>query len=178
MALFATPSSLPLLAKSGLFRLRSHVPPSPARKKWLVSLTLFVKQKRSGTSTVSRLKDGQFETTFLTGIPDSGDSGGPLFCKDAAGLAAIAGTTAFHTDGEGLDRKKEWFMTAEWGTEWIEASLRARGEPWPPRQMQSPADPWMLDWTRLRPIRPRHRPRSPQAVVAPFKRAAQGPRPR
>lgn len=97
-----------------------------------------VKQKRSGISVVSTLRPYTVETTWnpLTangGIPDHGDSGGPLYC-DEAGHETLVATVAFHTDGEGALHSKEWFMRTDVAMPWIEEQVRAAGDAWPPPQ--------------------------------------------
>lgn len=96
-----------------------------------------VKEKRTATSTVSTVLTRTFETTWLTGIPDSGDSGGPVFCDDQ-GQRSLLGTVAYHTDGDGPQHTREWYMRIDVIMPWIEEQLKSLGEPWPPPQNAAP----------------------------------------
>lgn len=93
----------------------------------------FVKQKRTATSTVTTVRKYVFETSWLTGVADSGDSGGPIYC-DVGGAPNLVGTVAYHTDGEGAQHVDEWYARTDVAMPWIEEQLRGLGETWPPPQ--------------------------------------------
>lgn len=117
-----------------------------------------VKQKRSATSTIRKVRATELETVWESGIPDSGDSGGPLFCEDAHGLSALLGTTAYHRDGEGPKHTREWFMRTDVVMPWIEAELRARGVSWPPPANAAPiADAGVTTGAEPTPSAPREK---------------------
>lgn len=100
-----------------------------------------VKQKRSAESAVRNVRETEFETRWISGIPDSGDSGGPLFCNDTSGQRSLLGTTAYHRDGEGPAHQREWFMRTDWAMGWIEREIVARGGSWPPpANLDAPSD--------------------------------------
>lgn len=99
-----------------------------------------VKEKRSASSTISRVRPYVFETTWLDGVADSGDSGGPILCE-REGISNLVGTVAYHTDGEGAQHVREWYARVDVAMPWLEERLRALGETWPPSQNLDPEPP-------------------------------------
>ncbi|HEY0707251.1 MAG TPA: trypsin-like serine protease, partial [Polyangia bacterium] len=59
--------------------------------------------KRSATERITASSAQEIFTEWVTGIADSGDSGGPLFCSGNT----IAAVVKNHADGEGPSHRKE-----------------------------------------------------------------------
>jgi hypothetical protein len=76
--------------------------------------------KRSDTETVVSSTTHDIVTEFLTGIADSGDSGGPLFC------GGIAGVVHGHEDGVWPAHQRERYATVRTG--WIKARAQTAGD--------------------------------------------------
>ena len=83
-----------------------------------------VKQKRSALADVEQIQKALIRVGWVTGIADSGDSGGPLFCDDI-----LVGETCCHTDGEWPDHKIELYTRVDITLAWINETMVAWGNP-------------------------------------------------
>ena len=90
-----------------------------------MSATLFlVKQKRSAVASVEVIQKDLIRVGWVTGIADSGDSGGPLFCDDI-----LVGETCCHTDGEWPAHKTEFYTRTDITLKWISDTMVFWGNP-------------------------------------------------
>jgi uncharacterized membrane protein YgcG len=83
-----------------------------------------VKQKRSAISNVELIQKDLIRVGWVTGIADSGDSGGPLFCDDL-----LVGETCCHSDGDWPVHDTEYFTRVDITLDWIHATMVAWGNP-------------------------------------------------
>lgn len=83
-----------------------------------------VKQKRSAISNVELIQKDLIRVGWVTGIADSGDSGGPLFCDDL-----LVGETCCHSDGDWPVHDTEFFTRVDITLDWIKATMVAWGNP-------------------------------------------------
>jgi hypothetical protein len=83
-------------------------------------------QKRTGTEKVRSLAATSIEVVDVTGIADSGDSGGPLLCG-----GVVVGATSCHDDGDWPDHKVEHYARVDLGASWIAGQLSAWGSATP-----------------------------------------------
>lgn len=90
-----------------------------------MSATLFlVKQKRSAMGNIEGVAKDLIHIGWVTGIADSGDSGGPLFCDDI-----LVGETCCHTDGEWPDHQTEFYTRTDITLKWINDTMVLWGNP-------------------------------------------------
>lgn len=83
----------------------------------------FVKQKRSASVSLLTMDVASLEVQWGTGIPDHGDSGGPLFCNNA-----LVGTTAAHDDGDDSAHQTELYVRLDAAMPWVRSQLQAWGD--------------------------------------------------
>ncbi len=83
-----------------------------------------VKQKRVADVIVKDLDETYVLVEWVTGIPDHGDSGGPLFCG-----GKLVATTTMRTDGELAKHRQEYDTRVDKALPWIEAKLAEWGPP-------------------------------------------------
>ena len=83
----------------------------------------YVKQKRSAAVRLLSMDASELGVTWVSGISDHGDSGGPLFCGDA-----LVGTTAYHVDGDGPEHREEFYVRIDAALPWIREQVLAWGD--------------------------------------------------
>lgn len=90
-----------------------------------MSATLFlVKEKRSALVDITRIGMQYVSATWNTGIPDHGDSGGPLLCG-----GEIVGEVCCKFDGEWPGHRTEAYTRISLGAEWINERVVEWGNP-------------------------------------------------
>ncbi len=90
-----------------------------------------VKQKREADVDVIALEDTFVIVRWVTGIPDHGDSGGPLFCNDR-----LVATTTLRVDGQLATHREEFDTRVDRCLPWVQAKLAE----WAPPDLAPPAD--------------------------------------
>jgi Trypsin len=76
------------------------------------------KRRRSAEERVVELLSDVIHVTWSSGIADHGDSGGPLFCGQR-----LVGTVAYHTDGDDVDHRDEFYARVDAALPWIKETL-------------------------------------------------------
>lgn len=90
-----------------------------------------VKQKREADVDVIAIEDTFVVVRWVTGIPDHGDSGGPLFCN-----GKLVATTTLRVDGELATHREEYDTRVDRMLPWIQTKLAE----WAPPDLAPPAD--------------------------------------
>lgn len=80
--------------------------------------TSTIGQKRTGTSSLTRIDAGDLVVTASPAVADSGDSGGPLIYG-----SSIIGITACHTDGTFPGHTTEYYSRLDLVSSWIASTI-------------------------------------------------------